>query len=294
MNAYVKGQTIDLGPWELRDAAGTLTAATSSSCTVLLPDGTSSNPSVTSASTGIYSATYTPASQIGLYHYETVLTLSDGSKAVNVGEFYVSATAFDPNPVDLTDLAAVRAFLQQPAGDVAQDAVIGTLITAASREIQRVFGREFAPVSGTVTRQLELDVRKARCELASYDLRTAVTVKIDADTANPTTLSAGTDFRLLPVSKPDGVWTAIRFFQLPRTAGASCERRVLEITGTWGFPSVPDEVKHWANVTVAEWLRKDVAAFSTVFNLQTDQVDRPAMLPQSVIAGLGHYRRMGH
>lgn len=294
MNAYPLGQTIDLGPWELRNAADTLTAATSSSCTVMLPDGTTTNPSVTSSATGIYSAAYTPASQIGLYHYETTLTLADGSKAVNVGEFYVSATAFDPNPADLTDLAAVRAFLQQPAGDVAQDAVIGTLITAASREIQRVFSREFAPVAGTPSRQLELDVRQARCELSPYDLRSASTVKIDADTANPTTLVEGTDYRLLPVGKEHGTWTAIRFFQLPTVRSASCHHRVVEITGTWGFPAVPDEVKHWTNVTVSEWLRKDVAAFSTVFNLQTDQVDRPAMLPQSVIAGLGHYRRMGH
>lgn len=293
MNAYPMGQTIDLGPWELRDADGDLVAAADEACTLLHPDGTTTTPTVTATSTGIYTALVTPA-QLGLHSYEAILTLSDGSQAVNVGEFYVTATPFDPSPVDLTDLAAVRSFLQTPAGDVAQDAVIGQLITAASTEIERVFAREFHDAGEGVTRQLEIDARQSRIELAPYDLRTATTLRIDADTATPATLTAGTDYRLLPVSKEHGVWSALRLFSLPATAGASSARRVLEITGNWGFPAVPADVRHWCNVTVAEWLRKDVAAFSSVFNLSTDQVDRPAMLPQSVIAGLGHYRRMGH
>lgn len=289
MNAYPLGQTIDLGPWELRNAAGTLTAATSSSCTVMLPDGTTTTPAVTSSATGIYSAAYTPASQIGLYHYETTLTLADGSKAVNVGEFYVSATAFDPNPADLTDLAAVRAFLQRPAADTNQDAVISSLITAASREISREFAREFAPPVATATRRFRVATREPFLSLAPYDLRALTTLALDPETSSPTVLTRYTDFDLLPIPNPDGVYTSIRFYTSLRNSNGTHRR--LDITGAWGFPTVPDDVKHWCNVTVAEWLRKDVSAFSSVFNIDTQQVERPASLPTAVLAGLRDYRR---
>ena len=107
MNTYPLGQTIDLGPWTLRDADGDLTAASSSACTVLLPDGTTATPTVTTSSTGIYSATYTPAAA-GVYTYRTVLTLSDGSTAVNVGELRVDASP-------LTTAAAATTTYTTPA-----------------------------------------------------------------------------------------------------------------------------------------------------------------------------------
>jgi hypothetical protein len=38
---------------------------------------------------------------------------------------------------------------------------------------------------------------------------------------------------------------------------------------------VPEDVQHWCNVTVATWLRKDVSAFTDVFNVDEGQVEPP-------------------
>jgi hypothetical protein len=61
------------------------------------------------------------------------------------------------------------------------------------------------------------------------------------------------------------------------------------VTGTWGFPAVPEDVKHWCKVTVAEWMRKDVSAFTTTFNIDAQRFDVPSELPAAAKAGLAHY-----
>ena len=45
---------------QVRDSTGTLANATTVTCTVTLPDGTTSSPSVTNASTGVYTISYAP------------------------------------------------------------------------------------------------------------------------------------------------------------------------------------------------------------------------------------------
>lgn len=296
MNTYTKGQTVELAE-TLKDGTGTLINASSQTLTVTAPDATSSSPATTNPSTGVYKGKKT-ADQIGLWSYKWDFTLTGGDHATRTGQFYVAASSFEPRSSDLTDLGAVRNFLQSPAGDVEQDAIIGQLITAASRAISTYLGRELYS-AGTATRRFELDARDlhwtdstpARLDLAPYDLQAITTLKVDPE-ATPVTLVLDTDYRLLPVTKPDGVWSAIRFFTLPGSSGASVRSRVIEIAGTWGMPSTPAEVQHWCNVTVTTWLRKDVSAFSNVFNIDENQLERPASLPASVIAGLAHLRRM--
>lgn len=295
---YSVGQTIDLGPEVVTDANGNATTASAKVVTVKAPDGTTSTPTVTgSGGASGYDASLT-VTQIGVWSYEWDFTVS-GDHAVRTGIFYVAASTFDPSSIDLTDLASLRTFMQTPAGDVEQDAIIGQLITAASRAISTHLGRELRS-SGTATRRFELDARNqpssldghpARLDLHPYDLQTLTSLRVDPE-ATPTTLTLDADFRLLPVTKADGSWTAIRFYSLPSTTGASNGSRVIEITGTWGLPSIPAEVQHWCNVTVATWLRRDVSAFTNVFNIDENQLERPASLPAAAIAGLSHLRRM--
>lgn len=293
---YSAGQTIDLGPEVVTDSNGNAATASAQTVTVRAPDGTTSTPAVTGAGGASgYDASLT-VTQIGLWSYEWDFTLG-GDHAVRTGQFYVAASPFDPRTGDLTDLGTVRGFLQSPAGDVEQDAVIGQLITAASRAIATYLGREIG-ATGAATRRFEMDAsnlrvgQPARLDLAPYDLRAITTLKVDPETAAPTTLVQDTDYRLLPVTKADGVWSAVRIFTLPATSPTTGRDRIIEIDGTWGFPAVPAEVQHWCNVTVATWLRRDVSAFSSVFNIDENQLERPASLPAAAIAGLAHLRRL--
>jgi hypothetical protein len=196
--------------------------------------------------------------------------------------------------IDLTDLASVRAFLQYNAGDVDQDPVIGPMITAASRAILEELEREFAPATNAATRRFVFDLREPRLALSPWDLRAVTNVVLNPQESGGTPLTEWADYELAPYPAKHGVFTGIDFLTpipLPVLTKRTT-RCVVDVTGSWGFATVPEDVKHWCNVTVAEWLRKDVSAFSNVFNVDAGFLERPAALPAAAVAGLRHYRRI--
>lgn len=200
-----------------------------------------------------------------------------------------------PDPIDLTDLEAVRVFLQKEDIATGQDDVIQSLITAASRAIRERFQREFVidPSAPVNTRRFIFDMAEGRLDLEPYDLQTVATVKLDPQDAGGTTLTQWSDFIVQPEPKRHGVYTSIKLLP-PILVQSNWRRgttRVLDITGTWGFPAIPQDVAHWTRVVVAAWLRKDVAAFSSVFKIDEGQVERASMLPGGAVAGLRHYER---
>jgi hypothetical protein len=190
---------------------------------------------------------------------------------------------------DLCTVQEVRDFLQKPDGDTGQDLIIGLLVTRASLEVMRVTGREFAPAVSSTARTFEYE-GGGFLDLAPYDARTVTQVRIDVDEGSPTTLQSD-EWRLFPYPSRDGVYTALRLAPYVIRSRARWQQRLVEVTGTWGFASVPQDVKHWTIVSVAEWLRKDVAAFSRVFNLETEQIDLPESLPRAAVVGLSRWRR---
>jgi uncharacterized phiE125 gp8 family phage protein len=190
--------------------------------------------------------------------------------------------------IDLTTLADVRAFLQEPAGDTQQDAIIGSLITRASRTIMVWTGREFAPKTDAATRKLHYR-GGGHLDLGRWELRAATSVTLDSDQPAPITLVAGTDYALRPLSAPDGVY---QWLELPTYDSTTRLGRQVTIVGDWGWPSVPDDVAHACIVTVALWLKRDVSAFSRTFNLDEGRTERPDALPSAVTAILAPYRAL--
>ena len=193
---------------------------------------------------------------------------------------------------DLCSVAEVREFLQKPQGDQEQDAILGALITRASVAIMRECEREFAPTSTALARKFEIgpDWASTILSLAPYDLRAATTVKLDTD-LTPYTLSTS-EYRLGPKPNRDGTYTWIRLRpQSNATANWFPDFREVEITGNWGFAAVPDDVKHAAVVTSADWFRRDVAAFSTTFSTDTGDLEVPQSLPRGVLPILASYKR---
>lgn len=196
---------------------------------------------------------------------------------------------------DLTDLETVRTFLQKQDLATDQDDVLSMLITAASRAIVERFQREFVDSGAGATRTFLVDQAEGIVDLAPYDLRAdqPITVTLDPQDNGGRTLTAWSDYILKPQPTRWGVYGRIMLLEpLPVTANwRRGSTRAVSVTGTWGFPEIPEDVTHWTNVVVATWLRKDVAGFSNVFNIETGQVERAAMLPGGAIAGLYHYGR---
>ena len=187
---------------------------------------------------------------------------------------------------DLCGTADVATYLQKASTDTSQNALMGDLITRASRSILNWTGREFAP-AGTAARSWWYYGDEV-LSLAPYDFRSG-TVQIDTHTSSPSTLTENSDYYLEPLPAPDGVYQHIRFAR----GWCAYNQREVTITGNWGFSAVPEDVKHACVVTVGIWMRRDVQAFSATFNVDEGRLERPEALPSAVRATLGHYRRPG-
>jgi hypothetical protein len=193
---------------------------------------------------------------------------------------------------DLTTLDAVRLFRQKPTTDTNQNELISSLITRASVAIMNYANREFAPTTSQTARKF-LYTNNGLVDLSPYDLRAigAGYVKIDSDTASPTTLTTD-QYRLYPRQSPDVTYGWMKFDRALWWGGPnySWEREV-EVKGDWGFASVPADVEEWCIVTVGAWLDRDSSVVSTTFNISEDRLDRPEALPSAVRAGLNTYKR---
>jgi hypothetical protein len=192
--------------------------------------------------------------------------------------------------VSLVTVAEVRAFLQKPELDQQQDEVIGRLVESASKAVITYTEREFAPVTGPGTDRLFWYCGVGVVSLTPYDLQTLEEIKIDTTGGVGGRVLAETEYRLHPRPPKHGVINWLRLD--PATAAPSTRfaEREVTITGTWGFPAVPDDVKHWTAVTVAEWLRREVSAFSAAFSIDEGRLERPEALPSAARAGLHRYR----
>lgn len=202
------------------------------------------------------------------------------------------ALATSAAATDLTTLANVRSFLQKQGADQEQDQIIQTLITQASGAITRYTERQFLPEAGAEHTFEFNQPLGSLLSFAPYELRSVTSLRLDTDTSWPTTLEAE-DFRLWPKPNPDGTYLGIRLYPLtlsPITSRWGL-RRELTIDGDWGMTAVPDDVVNWCNVTVALWLRRDVAAFETTLHLDENFLERPRSLPSAVKAGLDLYKR---
>jgi hypothetical protein len=119
----------------VKDTAGALANATAVALTITLPDGTTATPSVTNSSTGVYSATYTPAVS-GRFGVRWVATGTNASTYVDA--FTVAAGA------GLISLDEVKAFLNitSTTNDEELREFVAASTVAAEKYAQRKFVRE--------------------------------------------------------------------------------------------------------------------------------------------------------
>lgn len=230
----------------------------------------------TPAGSGVYVATLTAPTVGGQY---AVVWDTGGSTP----EYAADPLTVTPG-ADLTTLAAVRAHLQLPDVDIDSDAELSALISRASAVIQRWTGREFAPPTSAETRVFTYPGR-GRLELAPYEARAVTAVVLDSQPGGQQITLSTTDYALRPLPARDGVYQWLELAPYRRCRGGQ-----VSVTGDWGWPTVPDDVEHACIVTVATWMRRDVAAYSRVFNLDESRIERPQALPSAVMDMLDLYR----
>lgn len=202
----------------------------------------------------------------------------------------MTVTGIPPSTDALTTVERVKQIGGKEDLSADQDQAIQLFINAISPLIQDYSGREFvARDDVTNVRRFELTTgRLVPWGSKGYDLRTVSSVVVNP-TEGPTTLSAS-QYRLLPAYKPYGVWSYMRTAQ-PWDTWTPSGPGQIEITGTWGFPSVPDQVAMWAAVGVLEWLAKNQEVWSATFSLDTARLEIPEELPAAVARGLRRFRR---
>lgn len=203
--------------------------------------------------------------------------------------------------IDLCTVADVRAYRQKPSADTDQDTVIQSLITAASRAINTYLGVDVTPTNASGATASHVFVYRGGGRLSLSNGRkvaqSVTSVVMDTDTSSPLTLTSD-QWSLRPKPARDGLY---RWLRLPYAGvqlhgplfpgGRDEAEREVTVTGVWGFPSVPEDVKHWCVITVCEWLDQNVQSFSRTFSVDEGRLERPEALPSAVRAGLAHYRQ---
>lgn len=264
MNTYQVNDTITLATTFMVGTPPVLTDPTTVQLVVEAPDGTEqtytwAGSTITRDSVGTFHKDYSPAAQVGVYSYEW--TGTGAAAGVEQGQFVVN-DLLAAHPSDLTTIGRVKVWLGQT--DPSNDPQLQQLTTAASAAVMAYCQREFAPISTGVTRTFPL-LGDGYIRFGGWDLQTATQVQIDTDTASTPTTIPDTQYQLGPVSKPNGVYTMLRFYTFsvgPILRQAMGIPRQVAVTGTWGWPSIPADVEQACIIAASKWFKRDQVSYS--------------------------------
>ena len=202
-------------------------------------------------------------------------------------------------PYDLTTVDAVKDTIQLPDGDSDLDVLIPEYISQASTVIMEYCEREFAPLVTNVTRRFKVD--GYRVDFSPYDLnaQTVPTITLHPETVQPVILSTN-QYMLKPINPQRGVYQSIQFsgyLVIISQTLIMFNYALVDITGDWGFSTVPDAVQRATNITVASWLTRTAPGASGPYGIpgmigtgaQTYRNDWH--IPWAAVKILGKYKR---
>lgn len=148
----------------------------------------------------------------------------------------------------LVTLEDARAYVWRDENDGSRDALLVDAINLVSGAIWTYTEREFLPTDGA-TRSFLVRRRQANgswvgwIDLAPYDLRSATTLTLYADTDAPEELDT-TEYRLRPVGAAlGGTYLYVLTVDLSRSEEQPGFGWEATIDGDWGMSAVPEDVK---------------------------------------------------
>lgn len=182
-------------------------------------------------------------------------------------------------------LAEVKSYLRIPESDTIDDAAIESAINAASREIDSYTERVFYSV-GTATRTfIPTDGFTADID----DLQSISSLKTSSDgTSFDVTWNLATDAQLEPLNNVVGGITSHPFtriraigdylFPIYEPNNINSNQASIQITGVWGWSSVPDQIGYaTALYAMRLWKRQEapfgIAGFGEIGVMRVSRLD---------------------
>lgn len=215
--------------------------------TVTDPAGTSTTPSVTHTSLGVYDASFTLTSAGTWFWYWTA---SGAVVDVTPPESVLAASPGVPTYASLADLK-----LYMGISDTSRDAMLLDALTTASRGIEHICGRRFYP-DQAATARVFAPRNMTLAKVDDFWTSTGLIVKVDTgDDGTYATTLAATDYELQPfngVNDGEAGWPYYRIVYITSTWPCSNRRDAsVQVTAKWGWATVPGPVKQ-ACVYLAE------------------------------------------
>lgn len=175
---------LDLGDYaplsiSVYDNTGALANAGAVTCTITLPDGTTTTPSVTNPSTGVYNCDYLPT-LAGRYSVRWVAT------GVNASATTDEITVRDPNNVGIVGLDEVKAYLNIDATDTSDDEELRRFMDDAHAQAENYKGMVFG-------RRTFVDTFDGYAQ-TTLRVRNPNIISVTSITENGVALTQGTDF----------------------------------------------------------------------------------------------------
>lgn len=243
------------------------------------------------AGSGIYAATFTAPSTAGTYQ----VVWDDGSGTYTVEDLVVQYTtpgSASPTGYDLCTIADVKRDPTLTSVGTTHDDLIAETITQASLDFMLEAEREVVVTSGTnpQARTHGMAGYHRDREIPVGDLASAPTAVVIQDETGATvvTLTVGTDVEVLP--RVRRAWEPITALRLRASAGFLAASYRLVVTGTYGWPSVPQDVRYAVRDTVVYRLRNHRA----LTNQSPDQFEDPSgperLFPASAMQVIRRYR----
>lgn len=188
-------------------------------------------------------------------------------------------------------LADLKSYLK--IDDSVEDALLENIVEAASRSIDKIANRRFY-LDSTATARYYYTANPLRVFIDDLGSLTGLVVKTEPDSAGvyADTLTAS-DYQLEPLnaSAKGRPWTSILVVNTGTSFSAGTSLRpTVEITGRWGWPSVPDDIAQATLILSADlYKRKD--SIGGVLGLSEMGAIRMSPLGRDISAMVRAYRR---
>ena len=185
MTLYDIGDQVELTIYVTTDA-GIASAADTVTCTITLPDGTTTSPTDTSPATGTYTISYIPT-QVGT-HYVRWVVESIGSVA-DEDDVYEDSFTVSASTNTFISLAEAKSFLN--VQDTADDDELLVYLETACNLAELVADRTFS-------RTTYVDTIGANGSESTLHLNHRPVISVTTVTERGTTLTSGTDYAYDP------------------------------------------------------------------------------------------------
>lgn len=196
------------------------------------------------AGSGIYRATLTAPSIAGQYW----VIWDNGSGVYSEPELLLVASSelvpALPSGFDLCTLADVTRYVPGYTSDTDTDDTLQALITAESTEFAERTGREFVAIAGLDPRSF--DISRYHVSEREIPIGDATTIATITQKRNGATVRTITSPDVIQWPRNRQSWQPITELRFPNLCDSPVllqEEDVFEIAATWGFPTIPADVR---------------------------------------------------